>query len=80
MALSGEEFGKALYEALGMDEKLPKENKEETLEGWKKLGKAIVKYLQENMDVTIPSGKVITNVTGQAVGVSNTTPIECEVE
>ena len=80
MALDGDTLGKALYEALGMDEKLPEENREDTLKGWKKLGKAIVKYLQENMDVTVPSGKVITNVTGQAVGVANTTPIECKVD
>ena len=80
MALDGGALGKALYDALGMGEKLPDENKEDTLEGWKKLGKALVKYITENMDVKVPTGSVVTQVTGQAVGTPNTAPIECEVK
>lgn len=80
MALDGDKLGEVLYEALGMGEKLPTENREQTLAAWKELGKALAKYLKENMDVTIPTSKVITQVTGQAVGTPNATPIDCEVK
>lgn len=80
MALNGDKLGEDLYKALGMEEKLPDDNKQETLDAWKQLGKALVQHLKENLEVTVPTNKVITQVTGQAVGTPNTAPIGCEVD
>jgi len=40
-----------------------------------KLAQAIV----NNLEVKIPGGQVIVQVTGQAAGIANTSAIECEI-
>lgn len=41
---------------------------------------AIVDYLSDNLEVSIPASSVVTSVTGQAVGNPNATSIACEVK
>lgn len=41
-----------------------------------KLAQAIV----DNIEIKVPTGTVIVQITGQASGMPNPTPIQCEVE
>lgn len=68
MALSGEPLKAAIQNIDNIDDFC------------EKLAKAIV----DNLEVKVPASQVITTVSGgsgaPAVGVSNTSPIECEVK
>lgn len=44
------------------------------------LAEAIVEHITANLTVQLPSGMVVTAVTGQAVGTPNTAPLDCSVE
>jgi len=40
----------------------------------------LAQAITENLEVKLPAGMVIIQVTGAAVGVSNPLPIACEIE
>jgi len=44
------------------------------------LAEAIFEHILSSLTVTLPVQQVITSVTGQAVGMPNPAPIDCEVE
>lgn len=44
------------------------------------LAEAIVEHIITNLTVQLPSGMVVTAVTGQAVGTMNVAPLDCAVE
>ena len=46
---------------------------------WESIGKVIVNHIKDNMEVTVPSGKVIISVAGQATGTPNPAPIATDV-
>lgn len=41
--------------------------------------KAIIDYIKDNLEVVVPAGAVVTNVTGQVVQLKNVKPISCKV-
>lgn len=47
---------------------------------WLPICEAIVEHIQSDMEITIPNGKVIVSVTGQASGTPNPAPIPCDVD
>lgn len=42
--------------------------------------RAIVDYLRDNLEVTVPAGGVVVSVTGQVVVLKNVKPITCGVK
>lgn len=82
MALSGKDLGDAIANAITASD-ASNEAKEAVKKVWEDIGKEICDYIVSNIDIKIPSGSVITAVSGgsgaPAVGTPNASPIDCSV-
>lgn len=79
MAMDGDTLGKAIADAI-MDNDASDGAKKAVLAIWKKIGGCIVEHIVDNIEVTIPTGNVIVEVTGQAKGAPNSAPIALDVD
>lgn len=79
MAMNGKTLGDAIADLI-ISPKAPDDVAAKIKKQWEDIGAAIVSHIQDNIEITIPANAVVVNVTGQATGTKNITPIAVDVD
>lgn len=82
MALNGKDLGDGIANII-IAADAPADVKAGIMKMWEDIGTSICDYILKNIEIKIPSGSVITAVSGgsgaPAVGTPNVGPIDCSV-
>lgn len=79
MAMNGKTLGDAIADIIIAPD-APDDMKAKIKAQWEDIGTAIVEHIQKNVSITIPAGQVVVQVTGQATGTKNPSPISANVD
>lgn len=78
MAMNGNTLGDSIANIITASD-APEDVKQQIKTLWESIGSAIVDHIKKNAVISVPSGQVVTAVSGQATGTMNPSPINCSV-